>query len=393
MLITDALGAEVPDVPGASATEVFITSTLDGTDQPSVVVVPDGYDPAKPTPLLLGMHTWSANYLQMVASYGALAVKHNWLLILPNFRGPNKADNPEPFKAGGSLYMQRDIIDAYDWMVANYHVDLDRVYATGGSGGGYATLLIVGKYPQLFAAAAAWCPVSDLKDWWNVQNGYAKDVVAVTGGKPADSPEIDFEYRRRSPRTFMSNLAHVPVMLGHGDRDGTIPVQQSWDTFARLREVPAHKGYFYVFCGGHTSKAAYGLDWCADCVRPGAPPTDLHLVTDESKSYYWADLRVADETRLATCDLRLADDVLTIIGDNIAGVELALAELPIPDVGGLSLAVRSADALTVVLNGLPASVSVKCPGGWARVVTSETAGALTLQIDASPEARSFRIAY
>ena len=63
MLITDAPGAEVPEVPSASATEVFITSTLDGTEQPSVVVVPDGYDPARPTPVLLGMHTWSADYL------------------------------------------------------------------------------------------------------------------------------------------------------------------------------------------------------------------------------------------------------------------------------------------------------------------------------------------
>jgi poly(3-hydroxybutyrate) depolymerase len=393
MLITDAIAGEVPEVPGASATEVLITSTLDGTEQPSVVVVPDGYDPDTPTPLLLGMHTWSSNYLQMVASYGALAVRHNWLLILPNFRGPNKAHNPEPLQAGGSLYMQRDILDAYDWMVANYNVDLDRVYATGGSGGGYATLLIVGKYPHLFAAAAAWCPVSDLKDWWSVQNGYAKDVVAVTGGEPGDSPEVDFEYLRRSPRTFMSNLAHVPVMLAHGDRDPTIPVQQSWDMFARLRELPAHKGYFYVFSGGHTSKAAYGLDWCADFVRPAAPPTDLRLVTDESKSYYWADLRVADGTRLATCDLRLADDVLTIISDNIAGVELTLEELPIPDEGGMSLAVRSAEELTVVLMGLPASASVKCSGGWARVVTSEAVGALTLRIEASPEARSFRIAY
>ena len=82
-----------------------------------------------------------------------------------------------------------------------------------------------------------------------------------------------------------------------------------------------------------------------------------------------------------------------IISDNSAGVERALEELPIPEEGGLSLAVRSVEALTVALTGLPASVRVNCPGGWAQVTQGEAANILTLRIEASPEARSFRIAY
>jgi len=391
LMTTTVQAADVPAVPGATATEVQIRSSMDDSLQPAVMVVPDGYDPSTPTPLLIGMHTWSSHYLQMVVEYGQLAVQHGWLAILPHFRGPNKANNPEPLKAGGSLYMQHDIIDAYDWVVENHNVDLDRVYATGGSGGGHATLLMVAKYPHLFAAAAAWCPVTDFKDWWSVQNGYAKDVVAVTGGEPGDSPAIDFEYARRSPRTFMTNLANVPVMFAHGDRDGTIPTQQSWDTFRRLLEVPTHETFFYSFAGGHVSRAAYGLDWCQDFTRSAKPPTNLRLVTDESKSYYWADLRMADETRMATCDLRLADDVLTILSENIAGATLNVTELPIPDGDGLSLAARNDEPLTITLLGLPEAAKVQCPEGWAKAV--EGADALTIEIEATVEARSFRIAW
>lgn len=382
--------AELPAVPGASVTEVQITSSLDGTPQPSVVVVPDACDPGTPAPLLIGMHTWSSHYLQMVESYGKLAVRHGWLLILPNFRGPNKASNPNGTQAGGSLYMQHDIIDAYRYMLQNHKVDADRVYATGGSGGGHATLLIVSKYPDLFAAAAAWCPVSDFRDWWSVQNGYAKDVEAVTGGRPGDSPEVDFEYLRRSPRTFMTNLAHVPVMLGHGDKDGSIPVEQSWETFRRLAHVPEHKTYFYIFSGGHTSKPDYGLEWCEGFVRSHEPPTNLRLVTDESKSYYWADLRMADEGRLATCNLTLADGALGIEAENLSGLTLSLGELQLPE-GGLPVGIRNAEALTLVLRGLPAGASASCPEGWAKVV--EGAESLTLEVQSSDEARTLTLAW
>ncbi|MCD6360828.1 MAG: prolyl oligopeptidase family serine peptidase, partial [Armatimonadetes bacterium] len=347
------------------------------------------YDEATPTPLLLGMHTWSSNYRQMVTDYGRLAVKHNWLLILPDFRGPNKASNPEPTRAGGSLYMQHDIIDAYHWMLEHYNVDVDRVYATGGSGGGHATLLIVSKYPDLFAAAAAWCPVSDFCDWWEVQNGYAKDVVAVTGGKPGENPAIDFEYLRRSPRTFITNLAHVPVLIGHGDRDGTIPVEQSWTTFRRLASVPQHKTWFYVFCGGHTSLPAMGLDWCRDFTRSHEAPLRLDLVTDESKSYYWADLRMADETRLATCRVSLEEDVLGIDCSNLSGLTLSLADLPLPD-GSLSLAVRNEDRLTLSLRGLPEGARLQAQVEWA---TAEDDEGPVLTISPSGETRTLTIVW
>jgi len=382
--------AELPQVPGASVTEVQVTSSLDGTEQPCVVVVPDDCDPAQPTPLLIGMHTWSSHYLQMVEPYGRLAVQHGWLLILPNFRGPNKPNNPNPTQAGGSLYMQHDIIDAYHWMIEHHTVDLDRVYATGGSGGGHATLLIVGKYPDLFAAAAAWCPVTDFRDWWQVQNGYAKDVVSVTGGEPGDSPEIDFEYLRRSPRTFMTNLAHVPVLLGHGDRDPTIPVEQSWETFRRLAAVPEHRTWFHVFSGGHVSKAPYGLDWCADFRRSPEPPADLRLVTDESKSYYWADLRMADESRLATCNLKLTEGVLGVETENLSGLTLSLGELALPQ-GGMSVAIRNAQPLRLTLEGLPEGGTASCPEGWAKV---EPGGEdLTLTVEPSTETRALTLAW
>jgi len=386
------LAAEpLPEIPGLTLAEATIPSSVDGAEQPVVIGVPDDYDPGEPTPLLVGLHTWSADYRQRVEPYGGEAAARGWLMVLPHFRGPNKPSNPNVTQAGGSLLAQHDIIDAVEHMAQAYNVDRDRIYLTGDSGGGHMTLLMAGKYPDLWAAVAAWVPVTDLREWWEVQNAYAADVEAITGGRPGESPEIDFEYLRRSPRTFMPNLAHLPVLLAHGDRDPVIPVEQSWRTFRALDAVPAHGTVLHVFSGGHMSRAAYGLDWCARYVRSAAPPAEMHLVTDESKSYYWADLLVADETRLARADIVLGEGAMSVATENLRALTLDLNDLPLPE-DGLFLGVRNAGELRLTLRGAPEAARAVCEGDWARPVEGE-AGQIVLTVAPAQEARSLRLAW
>ncbi len=381
----------LPEIEGITLQEATVTSSLDGTEQPVIIGVPAGYDAATPTPLLVGLHTWSADYRQRALPYGKQAAMRGWLLVLPNFRGPNKASNPNGRQAGGSLFAQHDIVDARAYMIERYNVDRQRVYLTGDSGGGHMTMLMAGKWPDLWAAAAAWVPVTSCRDWWERQTGYSKDVEAITGGRPGDSPEVDFEYVRRSPRTFMTNMAHVPVLLGHGDRDPTIPVEQSWRTFRALASLPAHNTLFYVFSGGHMGLQTLGLDWCVEHAGTAAPARELHLVTDESKSYYWADLRMADETRLATADIVPAEGVLSVATANLGGLTLDLGEQPLPE-GGLTLALRNDLPLTLTLRALPVGATTTCEGGWASVAR-QSDEALVLTVQPSEEARSLTLAW
>ncbi len=380
-------GERLPEIPGITLSRASVTSSRDGSEQPVIVGVPDGHDAADgPLPLLVGLHTWSADYRQQALAYGAHAAERGWLLVLPNFRGPNKAANPNgPQYAGGSLYAQSDIVDARAWMIERYHADPARVYLTGDSGGGHMTLLMAGKYPDLWAAAAAWVPVTDLRDWWSVGNAYAKDVVAVTGGEPGASSEVDFEYARRSPRTFMTNLAHLPVLLGHGDCDPTIPVEQSWRTFRMLGDLPSHNTLLHVFSGGHEGLQTYGLDWCVQQTGSAPPAGKLHLVTDESKSYYYAHLQVADGSRLATASIVPAEDVLSIATRNLHALTLDLSEQSLPD-GPLTVAVRSDLPLTLTLRGLRAGLCAGCEGDWAS--GTHDGGDLVLAIQPGAEARS-----
>ena len=65
----------------------------------------------------------------------------------------------------GSDYAVQDIVDAVSYAKANAKIDAARIYIVGGSGGGHITLLMLGRHPELFAAGAAFCPISDLARW------------------------------------------------------------------------------------------------------------------------------------------------------------------------------------------------------------------------------------
>lgn len=388
--VAGAGAAQLPQIPGLTLTIETIPSSMDGTQQSVVVGIPEGYDGSSSLPLLIGLHTWSGDYRQRVEPYGRQVAQRGWLVILPHFRGPNTIDNPQATQAGGSILAQHDIVDAYRYMVERYNVDRDRVYLTGDSGGGHMTMLMAGKYPDLWAAAAAFVPVTDLREWWEERNAYAKHVEAVTGGKPGDSPEVDFEYLRRSPRTFMTNLAHVPLLLAHGDRDATIPVEQSWRTFRVLLSVPHHRTILHVFSGGHTADHDFAFDWLSQHVRSDDTPTELHLVTDESKWYYWARLEIAEPLQLGTADIVLADDVLSVVTGNLAALRLDMEKLSLPH-EGLFLAVRNDCPLELDLRNTPAGVCVE-PDTRAEVV-GKGVGSITLKFSPGEETRSLRLTW
>jgi poly(3-hydroxybutyrate) depolymerase len=291
----------LPQIEGLALHEVQIPSSVDGKPQPLVIGVPAQDAAGAPRPLLVGLHTWSSEYLQTVPEYGEQAARRGWLLVCPHFRGPNLTTNPAAREAGGSILAQHDIIDAIAYMKAHYAVDPRRIYLVGASGGGHMTCLMACKYPDVFAACTAWCPITDLRDWHAQGNSYAPHVEAVCGGPPGASAQVDFEYLRRSPRTFLTNAAPCNLFIGHGDKDPTIWPEQTWTSFRVLKDIPQHRVLFHSWSGGHEAKTTEGLNWAAEHALSDTPPHRLDIVTDEAKAYFWLWLQPAAPLTLARC--------------------------------------------------------------------------------------------
>ena len=210
----------------------------DGTGQPAFVMLPRGFEADGPErPLLVSLHSWSFGYEQRREDLEPLAMAEGWIYLFPDFRGKN--NRPE---ACGSELAQQDILDAVEWAKQQYPVDESRIYLVGTSGGGHMTLLMAAKHPEVWAAASAWVPISDLAAWHerHADANYGEMLRACTGGAPGSSEAVDEEYEKRSPLPWLAGAKDVPLDINAGIRDGhegSVPIRHSLDAFNAVAEA------------------------------------------------------------------------------------------------------------------------------------------------------------
>lgn len=217
--------------------EISIPRTGGEPDQPAL-----WYHSGTPKkkPLLLVLHSWSADYLQYTGiPYAVFAKENDWIFIHPDFRGRfNNAD------ATGSEKAVQDVLDALDYAMANSPVDTGRIYLDGFSGGAMMSLIMVGRYPEKFTAATVWVPVFDLNDWYasllQFRQSYAvqyrSDIEASCGGKPTADAKARMACSLRSPSRYLANARGkgVKVFISGGIQDPFVPPSHAIRAFNDL---------------------------------------------------------------------------------------------------------------------------------------------------------------
>jgi poly(3-hydroxybutyrate) depolymerase len=219
--------------PPAALSEVRIDSSRDGAAQTVRYWAPPS--PAADVPLLVFLHTWSSDVRSNYPEWVKEAVRRGWIFVQPDFRGPN--DRPE---ACGSAFAQQDVLDAVDWACRKFPVDRSRIYLAGASGGGHMSLLLAGKHPDRFSAVSAWVGITDLADWYQFHcsrgkpDRYATMTAASCGGAPGASPEVDEQYRLRSPINWLASSGDLPIDLAagvHDGKQGSVPIRHTINAF------------------------------------------------------------------------------------------------------------------------------------------------------------------
>ena len=216
-------------------------SAADNTLQPALFYAPQGSDSARP--LLVALHSWSGDYTQANPAYGLWCIAKQWVMIHPNFRGINQS----PSACGSELAVQ-DILSAVEHAKSVCKIDENRIYLMGGSGGGYASLLMAGRAPAVWAGVSAWCPIYDLKVWHAETQErklkYAEMLEKVCGGKPGSSPQVDQQYHVRSAAAWLRNAKHVNLSINTGITDGhngSVPVSHTLNAFNDVVAHPAER--------------------------------------------------------------------------------------------------------------------------------------------------------
>jgi pimeloyl-ACP methyl ester carboxylesterase len=237
--------------------EHTLPSSLDDTLQPSLFEPANGVEPQ---PLLVGLHTWSADRFNQESKLLPLAQQYNWHLLLPEFRGPNLVTNPHVREAAGSVLAKQDVLDVIAYIQSQHEVS--EIFLLGGSGGGHMALQLAAYSPQTWSAVSAWCPITDLALWHRQNTGYAHHIAACCGGEPGISPEIDAEFETRSPISQLAALAQGTISIHHGKHDITVPFGHTLELYNRLlADYPEAKVYCEIFDGGHQILHERALSW------------------------------------------------------------------------------------------------------------------------------------
>ena len=156
-------------------------------------------------------------------------------------------------------------MSAVDATIARGSIDTDRLYVTGGSGGGVLTAWIVG-HTDRFAAAVVAKPVINWTSWMLTADMYTFGAKYWFDALPWEDQE---GYWRRSPLAYVGNVT-TPSMVLTGEEDVRTPMSESEQYYQALRlagvpsalvRVPGASHGIAARPSGLMRKVGYVLAW------------------------------------------------------------------------------------------------------------------------------------
>jgi dipeptidyl aminopeptidase/acylaminoacyl peptidase len=172
--------------------------------------------------------------------------------------------NPRAEEACGSEVACNDIIDAVEFLQSKYSIEPNAVFLLGGSGGGHMALMVAAYKTTMWRAVSSWCPITDLALWHKKNgenNGYTPHIEACCGGAPGDSHKVDYEYVKRSPMSYLTQLTKVNLCIHHGRFDKTVPYIHTKNLAFALDALSPPSFFFEIFDGGHDFFPERAFTW------------------------------------------------------------------------------------------------------------------------------------
>ena len=213
--------------------EIWYESSFDQRKIQGWIVKPPDFDPAQKYPLILEIHGGPfANYGDRFTAECQLYASAGYVVLYTNPRGSSSYG-----KEFGNLIHHNypsqdydDLMSGVDAVFEKGYIDADRLYVTGGSGGGVLTSWIIGKTDRFRAAVVA-KPVINWYSFVLYADGPAFFYKYWFPGKPWEHTE---HYMQRSPISLVGNVT-TPTMLLTGEADYRTPMAETEQYYAALQ--------------------------------------------------------------------------------------------------------------------------------------------------------------
>ena len=215
-----------------------VVSSLDQRAIDAWLVLPPNFDRTRKYPLILEIHGGPfAAYGPTFSTDDQLYAAAGYVVLYVNPRGSTSygAEFANLIHHDYPNHDFDDLMSAVDAAIAQGNVDPDKLFVTGGSGGGVLTAWIVGKTNR-FKAAATQKPVINWASTVLTTDGYTYMAKYWFGTMAWEDPT---SYWKRSPLSLVGSVA-TPTLVVVGEKDYRTPVSESEQYYQalQLRGVP-----------------------------------------------------------------------------------------------------------------------------------------------------------
>jgi protease II len=234
----------VPSAPEVD-TATFSAATLehyparDGTMIPAFVRRPESCTPA-PCPVVVDFHGGPEGQAQPgFSTYAQAFVDAGFVYVEPNVRGSDgygrtwlDADN-----GAKRLKVWTDIEDAATWARKAFAADgkVPNVGVSGGSYGGYATLVAMTKFAGAYDAGSSVVGIGNLLTFLQNTAPYRRILRASEYGDPEKEKDVLLEL---SATTYIGRLK-APLQIQQGATDPRVPVGEAIQMYEAAKKTGA----------------------------------------------------------------------------------------------------------------------------------------------------------
>ncbi|MEV5431763.1 PHB depolymerase family esterase [Streptomyces sp. NPDC052701] len=165
LLATGVLAAPAASARDRAAPTAALTEITDFGANPSnlqmYLYVPDSVTPDPAVVVAVHYCTGSGPAMYNGTEYASLADRYGFIVVYPSVTRASKCfdvSSPQALRRGGGSDPV-GIRSMVDWVVRTHGADTGRIFATGISSGAMMTNVLLGDYPDVFAAGAAFAGV------------------------------------------------------------------------------------------------------------------------------------------------------------------------------------------------------------------------------------------
>ncbi len=245
------------DLPPGRAVKSVPFASSDGVMVQGWLCVPDGDGPF---PTIIHTHGGPHTVTTETFGMGSLWAENGFAWLSVNYRGSTTFGREFLSKIWGDAghWELEDMVAARDYLVGQGIALPDQIFVTGGSYGGYLTLLALGKRPDLWAGGMALVAIADQTLTWEDSSGLLQGITTASfGGTPSEKPDL---YRAASPLTC-ADAVRAPLLVIQGRNDTRCPPRQMEVYEAKMRELGKDIEVVWFDAGHGSGDAAQVIGW------------------------------------------------------------------------------------------------------------------------------------